>query len=89
MSYDYAVERPKLFTEEGQVLFLAIRDQAKKLVEYAGAVRSDKLLTAGCGDCWEKLACMDRLVELGELREITGPDVVGQRRVFVAGRAGH
>ena len=40
MSYDYAVERPKLFTEEGQVLFLAIRDQAKKLVEYAGAVRS-------------------------------------------------
>lgn len=38
------------------------------------------------GHDWEALACMDRLVELGELREITGPNVMGQHRVFVKGR---
>jgi hypothetical protein len=31
------------------------------------------------------LARIDRLVELGYLREVTGDDVAGQHRVFVAG----
>jgi hypothetical protein len=39
---------------------------------------------SGGGDTWDMLACMDRLVELGEIREVTmNGDVAGQHRVFV------
>lgn len=87
MSYDYATEKPKLFTEEGQVTFLKIRDKAKALLDVAGAVTSGKLMCGtGANDTWEMLACIDRLVELGELREITGSEVWGQHRVFIKGR---
>lgn len=41
--------------------------------------------TNGCGsDDWLRLACMDRLVEMREIREVTEGDVPGQHRVFVA-----
>jgi hypothetical protein len=88
MAYQYQVERPKLFTEDGQRMFLAIRDRAAQLIAEAGAVRLDKAIASQCGDSWVMLACMDRLVELGELREVTEPDSVpGQHRVFVRTRA--
>jgi hypothetical protein len=86
MSYVYEHERHKLFTEEGQIMFLAIRDQAHKRIAEAGAVRSDKLLGVTSGDAWVMLACMDRMIELGELIEITDDNAPGQRRVFVKGR---
>jgi hypothetical protein len=39
---------------------------------------------AGIGDSWQRIACVDRLVELGEIREITNPnEVAGQHRIFV------
>lgn len=38
------------------------------------------------GDSWEMMARVDRLVELGEIREITGSNVAGQDRVFVEAR---
>lgn len=89
MSYDYKTERPKLFTEEGMDAFLKLRDNAKKLIAVAGAVSSAALLdTPGTSkdDVWLLLACMDRMCEKNYLREVTGPDAMGQRRVFVAGR---
>lgn len=52
-------------------MFLKIRDAAKHHLHAAGAVRADKLInSAGDGDSWVMLACIDRLVELGELREL-------------------
>lgn len=85
MSYSYQVERPHVFTEEGQVKFLAVRDFAAKAFNYAGAVTAGKLVNAyGSGDSWQALACVDRLVEIGEIREVTVPgSVCGQNRVFV------
>ena len=84
MSYNYSVERHHVFTEEGQVMFLKIRDTAKRLLREAGAVRCQELLHGISGDSWRMLACIDRLVELGELHEITDPGIVaGQHRVFV------
>lgn len=87
MSYDYQKERPYVFTEAGQVDFLKVRDHAAKLLEQAGAVSCGKLINHVSGDSWKALACVDRLVELGELREVTrSNDVWAQHRVFVKGR---
>jgi hypothetical protein len=85
MAYDYATERPNVFTEQGQLMFLKIRDRSKRLIAEGGACTSGALITGATGDSWRMLACIDRLVELGELREITGPGVAGQCRVFVGG----
>jgi hypothetical protein len=72
MSYTYATEKPKIFTESGQVMFLAIRDTARELLGIAGAFRQEELLLRAhtTGDSWQMLACVDRLVELGEIVEI-------------------
>lgn len=87
MSYDYAEMRPAVFTEDGQVVFLKIRDRAKALTAEAGAATLEKIIQGVSGDTWVMLACVDRLVELGELREViqAGP-VAGRHRVF---RPGH
>lgn len=87
MSYDYATERHYVFSEKGQAHFLYIRDLSKHLLKEAGAVMCDRLLVLGprgCATSWEMLACVDRLVELGELQEI--PNIVssaGQHRIFI------
>lgn len=83
MSYDYQAERPRVFTESGQIMFLQIRDNAQRLVAEAGAVRCDAMQRGVGGDTWQMLACIDRLVEIGELREVTAPrSVAGQFRIF-------
>jgi hypothetical protein len=79
-SYDYQIQRPFVFTEEGQVMFLAIRDKAQKLLKQSGAVMAGHLFTTG--DVWNMFACIDRLVELGELQEIQYP-CTGQTRIFI------
>lgn len=84
MPYDYATERPAIFTEDGQVMLLKIRDNAARLIQAAGAVRFQEMTANVVGDSWTMLACVDRLVELGELREVTPPgSCAGQHRVFV------
>lgn len=84
MSYNYETEKAALFTDEGQRQFLKVRDFCKRMLKEAGAVRADKAMQAwGSGSSWTMLAALDRLVELGELREIT-TNVWGQHRVFVA-----
>lgn len=80
--YNYQTEKQVIFTEEGQKMFLAIRDKVSSLLKQAGAVRMQEAISGQSGLSWEMFACVDRLVELGELREITG-DVPGQYRVFV------
>ena len=82
--YVYENLRPKIFTEEGQVMFLGIRDNVKKLLKQAGAVRMQEAMNSQTGDTWLKLACVDRLVELGEIREVVQPEAFEQHRIFVA-----
>ena len=84
--YNYGTERPDLFTEKGQRMFLEIRDRVKAQLKHAGAVRMLEAVAGMPGDSWAMLACVDRMVELGELREITDSDVAGQHRVFVEQR---
>lgn len=81
--YDYRKEREKLFTEDGSVQFMRIRDRVRDLLDQAGAVSMGAAISKSTGDTWTMMACVDRMVELGELREVTGGDVWGQHRVFI------
>ncbi len=70
MPYSYKEHRPKLFTEEGQVKFLAVRDRARDLLAAHGQATLEQLTNAFTGSSWEAIACVDRMVELGELHII-------------------
>lgn len=85
MSYSYQKERDHIFTEEGQVEFLSIRDTAKYLLRTAGAFQIKAVIEKRTGDVWQMIACIDRLVELGEIRELTDDTAMGQHRTFVSG----
>lgn len=82
MSYNYKELRPFIFTEQGQIELLKIRDKAFELCSTAGAFSSDHMFVLA-QTTWHALACLDRLCELGELIELTPPTVAGQDRVFV------
>lgn len=82
--YNYETEKPQLFTDAGQRMFLQIRDRVNELLSQAGAVRLQEAIAHSSGDSWLQAACLDRMVELKEIREIqqTQP-VAGQHRIFV------
>ena len=83
--YEYQTERFKLFTEEGQIAFLKIRDNVKRLLNTAGAFTMEKAIQGSSVPSWLQLACVDYLVELNEIMEITKKGTVaGQDRVFVS-----
>lgn len=84
MSYSYKTEKPKIFTEEGQVKFLKVRDHINNLLAESGAFTMAKAWKPITGDCWEMMAYVDRLVELGEIKEITH-SCAGQDRIFTKG----
>lgn len=85
--YNYETEKERLFTDQGQRMLLKVRDHARTLLEHAGAARCEELMSgAGGGDSWQMLACVDRLVELGEIREIPQERCATQYRVYVASR---
>ena len=85
--YDYSVEKPRILTDDGQRTFLKVRDHVRECLDKSGAVSMGKAMAgAGGGDSWLLMAYVDRMVEIGELREITGKDVPGQYRVFVGTR---
>jgi hypothetical protein len=83
VSYNYQAEREKLFTEDGQRMFLKFRDTTNRLLQEAGAARMDKMIAGLTGDIWLMLACADWMVELGEIVEISPPNSAGQHRVFL------
>ena len=76
MRYDYETEKHKIFEEENQKLFLAIRDQVKAKIKIAGVVALPSAIALpdgiGAANSYTMIACVDRLVEIGELRKIEG-----------------
>lgn len=85
VSYKYETERPELFTDGGQRMFLRIRDRVKLLLREAGAFTCEKAMNAaGSGSNWTMLACIDRLEELGEIKCVRRyPDCPIQDQVYV------
>ena len=82
--YNYQEMKPTLFTEENQAKLLQARDKIKELLATAGAFRADKIINLCKGDSWTILAIIDRMVEIKELMELTGPKTWGQYRVFTS-----
>ena len=81
--YRYEDLKPKLFTDEGQRQFLEIRDRANALLKQAGAFTSQCATAGSSGDGWLHLACIDRMVELGEIKRVTPTGSVwAQHEVF-------
>ena len=88
MTYNYQTERSNIFTEDGQVMFLKIRDRAHMLLEISGAAMMGDIIKECTGSSWTMIACVDRLVELKELLEVPNPHGrAGQFRIFIAGRS--
>lgn len=83
MPYDYKAVRSNLFTDDGQRLFLQIRDNTKRLIAESGAAMAENCWKGCTGSTWNFMACLDRMVELGELREISPEECAGQHRVFI------
>lgn len=81
MPYNYEDEKPKLFTEQNQEHFIHIRDKVLALLDKSGAIMMDNIMDGG--DTWLSLAFIDRMVEIGDLREVERPGCAGQHRVFV------
>lgn len=87
--YNYQTERSKLFTDEGQRALLQVRDHVQKCLKVAGCVRMEEAVSVISGDSWFEIACVDRLVELGEIREVEyapGKTPCGQYRLFVSNK---
>ena len=79
--YNYETQKKDLFTDEGQRQFLSIRDKANTLLNSAGCFMAQNVLE---GDAWTSLACIDRLVELNEIREVKNTfGSAGQHRIFI------
>lgn len=81
--YVYEIEKPKVFSESGQRTFLEIRDRVNRKLKDSGAVSMGMAISGSTGDSWTMLACVDRMVELKEIREVTSGGCSGQDRVFV------
>jgi len=83
--YNYETEKPKLLTDEGQKMVITVLKNIQELLKKSGAFMTfAPLKNVKYGDTWTALAIIDRLVELGEIREVTDKGVAGQDRVFVS-----
>jgi hypothetical protein len=84
MGYVYENERPKLFTEEGTRMLVAISIEAARLFKLAGAARFQEMTRTVSGDSWLMLAATDYLVEMGRISRVSS-GTAGQHQVFVSG----
>jgi hypothetical protein len=83
MINNYEDQKPYLFSDDGQRMFLKIRDRADSLIREAGCARMQEIIAGSTGDSWAMLACVDRLVELKEIVEIPQVRIAGQHRIFI------
>jgi hypothetical protein len=81
--YNYEEQKKEIFTEHGMVVYTSIRDNLRVLFDKAGAARFGNAIRGISGDVWTMMACVDRMVELKEIREVTQPNSCnGQDRIF-------
>lgn len=84
--YKYEEIKRAIFTEEGVAQLLEMRDHVEAMLDKSGAFTMGRAIDGmrTCGDTWVRMALVDHLVALGELKEITREhEVAGQYRIFV------
>lgn len=82
--YKYENHRDRIFTEEGQIEFLRVRDRVNELLNTCKYIDLDQAISGVGGSSWDNIAMVDRMVEIGELIEIK-PDT-GKPRIFKKGK---
>jgi hypothetical protein len=84
MAYSYEAEKSALLTDDGQRMFLKVRDRVGYLAKMAGAFTMGHAIEGCTGSSWTMLACVDRLEELGEIKCLRRyPDCSTQDQVYV------
>ena len=83
MEYDYEKEKSKIFLEENQEMFLKIRDNISSLIASSGACKLGNAISGCTGDTFTMIACVDRILEIDNYREIDYGKCSGQDRIFV------
>lgn len=83
MSYKYEDQKRELFTDAGSRRFHAMLKHCRTLLDASEAFTMAAAMRApSSGDTWQQMACVDRMVELGEIREVHTKGAA-QCRVFV------
>jgi hypothetical protein len=83
VSYDYVKEKPNVFLEENQELFLRMRDNILKMLNSTGAFQTSFALTES-GDTFLMLAVVDRLEEIHDIKLVYSDKSI-QRNVYTRG----
>lgn len=80
MSYDYEKEKQNI----DNVMLASITATAQTLLDTSGSFTFPYVTREIHGKLWSMIACVDYLVEIGFIREITNKDILAER-VFVKG----
>lgn len=86
--YNYQEEKSRLYTDEGIKMLLKAKDHVQKLLKVSGAARCGEIIQGlGGGDTFMMLACIDKLVEEGEILEVKQVKRVrGQNQIYVSNK---
>lgn len=80
--YDYNTQKKNIFTVDGQNLLVKIRSNVAKLLLASGAFRMVfAFRDLGTYVAWDALACIDFMVEMGEIRMVHGDG--NQHSIFI------
>lgn len=84
MTYNYEEYKPNLLDKEELRRFLKVRDIVKDEIDSIGMVVMGAVMMRACGDTWKTMACVEMLVEIGEIVETTQKNVTwAQEREFI------
>jgi len=91
MSYDYQREKGYTLTDEGSKEVIKLKNYIDNIIDKSGVMTAEACMEGcNCGTNWQQLACIDRLVEIGELFEVNlgYEELMGQARIFAKWRKG-
>lgn len=84
MAYNYNNYTTWLSSIEGSKAFLRVRDWCNQALHNCGAFTEGKAMSAAGStpDSFHAIACIDHLVQLGEIEQIPGQTCASQNRVY-------
>jgi len=84
MIYNYEEYKPNLLDKKELRRFLEIRDIVKDEIDSVGMMVMGAVMMRALGDTWKTMACVEMLVEIGEIIETTQKsETWAQEREFI------